>query len=165
MTVDLSMTISTQMQAKIDKIDKLIQEGYTLKKTNFGFIDFKNTNGKNVQILGRLFKKSPAGFSWIAFFFPAIVCTQIREWSYFYVAGTYWIIASLFQPMTSIDGSSAAGFGLSIIYGYMFPYLRKLSSEIGTTDMPKGRSIVIGILLSIACTIPSLIIDIVFGNF
>jgi len=118
-----------------------------------------------VQVFGRLFKKSPAGFSWIAFFFPAIVCTQIREWSYFYVAGTCWIIASLFQAMTSFDGNAAVGFGLSIMYGYMFPYLRKLSIDLGTTDMPKGRSIVIGILLSIACAIPSLIIDIVFGNF
>ena len=36
MHLHVLMTISTQMQARIDKIDKLIQEGYTLKKPLMG---------------------------------------------------------------------------------------------------------------------------------
>ena len=149
------------MQARIDKIDNLIREGYVLKRTSYGFIDFKNSNGTSVQIFGRLFQRSPAGFSWIAFFFPWAVCTQIREWSYFYFTGACFVFVSLFQAITSLDGTTGAGFAISIIYGYMYPYLRKLSGENGTIDMPKGRSIVIGFLLSIVCIIPSLIIDVV----
>ena len=42
------------MQAKIDKINKLIEEGYTLQKTNQGFIEFRNASGKPVNIYGLL---------------------------------------------------------------------------------------------------------------
>lgn len=151
------------MQVRIDKIDKLIQAGYTLNKTAYGFIDFRNSTGKSVQVFGGLFRRSPVGFSWIAFFFPAFVCTQIREWSYFYVAGTYFIMVSISQAILGA-GSTFLGFGICIVYGYMFPYLRRLSSDFGTIDMPRWRAIVIGLFLSVACAIPSLIIDIIFGS-
>ena len=157
------MATSPQMQAKIDKINKLIEEGYTLQKTNQGFIDFRNASGKPVNIYGLL--KSPAGFSWIAFFFPFAVCAQIKEWSYFYINGIAFAIIALIHGSTGIDGNNAAGFAIAITYGYMFPYLRKIAQDSGVEDASKGKSILIGILLSIACLAPSYLIDIAFGNF
>lgn len=157
------MAISPQMQAKIDKINDLVKGGYTLKKTDYGLIDFRNSSGKAVNIFGGL--KSPAGFSWIAFFFAFAVCSQIKEWSYFYISGALLVIASLINGITGFDASTAAGIAVGILYGYMFPYLRKTSKDAGVIDTPIGKSILIGILLSIACAIPSFIIDIMFGNF
>ena len=79
------MSISAQMQSRLDRIDALIKEGHTLEKKWGYYPDLKTSSGKSVNIFGPLFRLSgPAGFSWIAFFFPWAVCAQIREWSYFY---------------------------------------------------------------------------------
>ena len=153
------MTISTGMQLKIDRINKLIEEGYTLKKEK-GFINFRNSSGKTVNIFG--FFKSPAGFSWIAFFFPFAVCTQIKEWSYFYLAGGVFAVLSIINVVTGFDGSSAGSIAISMNYAYMFPYLRKIASDKGTIEKSKAKSIIIGLLLSIVCVIPSLIIEVIF---
>ncbi|WP_115081581.1 hypothetical protein [Synechococcus sp. N32] len=157
------MTISSQMQEKIEKIEKLVQDGYTLKKTEYGFIDFRNSSGKPVSIFGAF--KSPAGFSWIAFFFPFAVCTQIKEWSYFYINGCLFAIIAVVHGITSYDPNSAGATAIGVTYGYMFPYLRKIAKDNGVLENPKGKSIFVGILLSILSIIPSLIIDTFFGNF
>jgi len=150
------------MQEKVDKIDKLIENGYSLRKTSFGFIDLRNSSGKPVGVGGF---NSPAGFSWIGFFFPFAVCSQIKEWSYFYINGCLSIILSIIHGAAGIDASNAGGIGIGIAYGYMMPYLRKIAKDDGIEDKPVGISIVTGILLSIACVIPSLIIDSIYGNF
>ena len=157
------MTISAQMQEKIEKIEKLVHDGYTLKKTEYGFIDFRNSSEKPVNIFGGL--KSPAGFSWIAFFFPFAVCTQIKEWSYFYINGCLLAIIAIVNGIASYDANMAGGIAIGITYGYMFPYLRKIAKDNGASEYPKGKSILVGILLSILSAIPSLIIDAFFGNF
>ena len=100
--------ISFQMQEKIGRIENLIQNGYTLVKTKYRFIDFKKSPEKGVNICGG-FKSSPAGFSWIAFFFPFAVCTQIKEWSYFYNVGCFWIIVAVIEGMTNILFGSKPG--------------------------------------------------------
>ena len=152
------------MQGKLEKIESLIQDGYTLKKKEYGVIDFRNSSGKPVNISGG-FKSSPAGFSWIGFFFPFAVCAQIKEWSYFYICGCFFSILALLHGVTGYNTDTAGGIAISITYGYMFPYLRKIAKDNGIADQPKGQSILVGILLSIACSIPSIIIDIIFGNF
>ena len=75
-------TISPEMEKRLSAIRKLVKEGYTLDKTLNAFPELRNKSGRNIA-LGPL--GNPAGFSGIAFFFPFAVCTQIREWSYFYV--------------------------------------------------------------------------------
>ena len=163
------MAISPQMQEKLEKIERLIQDGYTLKK-EYGIIDFRNSSGKPVHIYGSQYRviglfNSPAGFSWIGFFFPFAVCAQIKEWSYFYISGCWFCILALFHGITGLNADTAGAFAISLTYGYMLPYLRKIAKDTGIVDQPKGQSIFMGILLSIACGIPSLIIDAVFGNF
>ena len=143
----------------------MMQDGYTLNKTDMGFIDFRNASGKLVNIVGG-FKSSPAGFSWSGFFFPFAVCTQIKEWSYFYVVGSYWVILAIIEGLTKIPVGSnpGVGIGISILYGYMLPYLRKIAKDKGTVDGPVWLSSVIGFLLSIVCVLPAIIVDFIFGT-
>ena len=154
------MAISPEMQGRVEKIEKLIEEGYTLKKTSLGFIDFRNSVGKRVGVVGY---NSPAGLSWIGLFFAPAVCTQMKEWSYFYVNGCVLVIASIFSGVIGFDLDGAAGTAVSISYGFMIPYLRKLNKDNGTIDMPKGTAIVVGILLAIVSSVPASIIDIAFA--
>ena len=65
------MTISKQMNARLEKIDNLIERGYKLENLKIlGSFEIPlptltNSEGKNVNILFG----GPAGFSWIALFF------------------------------------------------------------------------------------------------
>ena len=154
------MAISPNMQERVEKIEKLIQEGYSLQKADYGFPEFKSSSGKVVNI----FAKSPAGFSWIAFFFPFAVCTQIKEWTYFYIAAAIFALASIIHGFLGFDASLAASLSISILYGYAFPYLRKIAKDRGVEDQSKVKFIVIGLLLSIVAAIPSVILDNYFGN-
>tara|TARA_B100001964_G_C13756581_1_gene389814 strand:- start:41 stop:502 length:462 start_codon:yes stop_codon:yes gene_type:complete len=153
------MTISPEMQSKIEKINNLTYQGYTLSMRN-GAVDLRNSSGKPVNIYW-----GPAGFSWIAFFFPFAVCSQIKEWSYFYVVGSILLLASLVQGTTGYEANYALGTVIGINYGFMFPYLRKIANDSGVEEIPKGKSIIVGLLLTIVCAIPSLLIDAMFGNF
>ena len=56
------------MQAKIGKTNKLINEGYSLTKLKYGFVDLKNSSGRSISVFG-IFRSS-AVFSWIEFSFP-----------------------------------------------------------------------------------------------
>ncbi len=151
------------MQAKIGKINKLINEGYSLSKTKYGFVDLKNSSGRSISIFGIF--RSPAGFSWIAFLFPFAVCSQIKEWSYFYYVGVVFAIASLVEGVTGFEASNSVGIAIGIQYAYMFPYLRKIASDSGVVDNSVGKSIAIGVLLTIIAAIPAVIIDVAFAIF
>ena len=66
-----ALTTSPQMKTRLDRIDALISEGYTLNKIWGFYPDLKKSSGKSVDIFGSLFRLAgPAGFSWVAFFFP-----------------------------------------------------------------------------------------------
>ena len=149
------------MQEKIEKINKLINEGYSLNKTKYGFIDLKNSSGRSISVSGIF--RSPAGFSWIAFLFPFAVCSQIKEWSYFYYVGIVLAIVSFIEGATGLEAGNAIGFVISFQYAYMYPYLRKMASDSGVVDTSIGKSIAIGIILSIIAIIPAIIIDVIFA--
>ena len=157
------MSISSQMQTKIGKINKLIDEGYSLSKSRYGFVDLKNSSGRSISVYGIF--SSPAGFSWIAFFFPFAVCSQIKEWSYFYYIGVVSAIASLVQGITGFEASNAVGIAIGVQYAYMFPYLRKIASDSGVVDKSVGISIAYGVVFSLIAVIPAIIIDMVFAAY
>ena len=151
------------MQEKIGRINKLIDEGYSLTKSKYGFVDLKNSSGRSISVSGIF--RSPAGFSWIAFFFPFAVCSQIKEWSYFYYVAIVLAIASIVQGITGFEAGNSIGIIISVQYAYMFPYLRKLASDSGVIENSAGKSIAIGVLFTFLAIIPAAIIDVIFAVF
>ena len=150
------MAISPQMNSRLEAISALVQNGYTVKKEWDAFPCLVAANGTKKPI--NLFS-NPAGFSWIGFFFPFAVCTQIKEWSYFYVSGALFLITSIISAVIRTDLSNAAGMVIGIMYGMYFPYLRYLAKEKNTEENSVGFSIVVGLLLAIAVAVPSIVID------
>ena len=149
------------MKIKLDRIDALISEGYTLNKTWGYYPDLKTSSGKSVNIFGSLFRLSgPAGFSWIAFFFPWAVCVQIREWPFF----CSLFIFSLFDTILAIffEASTSIASLLSLLtcywYACMFPYLRYLAVKQNVVEIRKTSSILIGFVLCLLALTPSLIL-------
>ena len=155
------MAVSRGMQSRLDKINILVGQGYTLKKTSLGWIDFRSSSGSPVNIFGFA---PPAGFSWIGFLFPFVVCTQIKEWSYFYNAAAIFAISSLISGLSGANLDSAATATVAILYGYMFPYLRKISLDSQLEENTKLYSIFVGLLFSALAATPSIFIDAFFGR-
>ena len=106
-------SISPPMQKRLDRIDSLIKEGYTLKRSGWFDIQFHNSSGIRVNTLQPW--KSPGGFSWIAFWFPGVVCCQIREWSYFYWIAIIFSLSVVFASLFNNDLPSTGGFLLSLL--------------------------------------------------
>lgn len=152
------VSVSQEMLVRLESIDKVIAQGYQVKKIWHAFPGLVNSSGIDKSVLS----SSPAGFSWIAFFFPFAVCTQIREWSYFFVVGSTYLAASIFHKISGWDPNIFAGFAISIQYGYYFPYLRWLAIQQQRPDLDKGISIMLGLVFSFVCVIPSMIFDYLF---
>ena len=94
------------------------------------------------------------------FFFPWVVCTQIREWPFFYSL----FIFSLFNTTLAIffESSTSITSLLSLLtcywYACMFPYLRYLAVKQNVVEIRKTSSILIGFILCLLALTPSLIL-------
>lgn len=153
-------SISIEMGKRLASIQQLIQQGYTIDKAQNAFPVLTSQLGRNYNL--SIFR-NPAGFSWIGFFFPYAVCTQIREWSYFYITSIVYILASITSFVIKYDISNLAGISLSISYGIYFPYLRYIAVQKEVKEIPRGKSIIYGLLLSVLAVMPSLILDLILG--
>ena len=161
MFTNRALTISPKMKIKLSRIDALISEGYKLNKIWGFYPDLKTSSGKSIDIYGGLFRLvGPAGFSWIAFFFPWAVCAQIREWSFFYflaiVSLLDVIVDIFFETPTSI--TSLLSLLTCYWYACMFPYLRYLAANRDVDEISKTYSILIGLALCFLALIPSFIL-------
>lgn len=153
-------TISPEMEKRLSAISKLAKEGYTLDKTLNAIPELRSNSGRSIGLYTR---NNPAGFSWIAFFFSFAVCTQIREWSYFFVSGTTYAFASIASSILRYDISNLTGIILSLAYGFYFPYLRYLAKKREVKEIPKSQSIIYGLLLSTLSALPSYALDRMLG--
>ena len=155
------MTLSPQMKLKMEKIDSLIDNGYNLKTQYRNLIpNLISPQGKSINTCSRRYGDDPlAGFSWIAFFFPFALATQIRHWSYFWFVGIIGFLLDIFVTIPfNIDISTGAAAGISIFYGYTFPYQRWLFLKSNKKEIGVFKSIIIGLLLTIVAAIPSMIL-------
>ena len=152
------MAISPQMKSRLESIDKLVAEGYSVKKVWDAFPALESSNGVTKNVLA----SSPAGFSWIAFFFPFAVCAQIKEWSYFYVTGFIFLAGSLVYKLTGWDPGYALGIAIGVQYGFFYPYLRWQALRKGDRELGVGLSILVGIALSTLCALPSIVFELLF---
>jgi hypothetical protein len=153
------MGISPKMKARLESIDRLVLDGYRVKKIYNAWPELATLSGvpKNITI------SNPAGFSWIAFFFPFAVYAQIKEWSYFYVAGFVSLGGSVLNKIVGWDPSMLLGLALGLQYGIFFPYLRWIALQENRTELAVGPSIAVGLLMSAMCTIPSIALDALLG--
>lgn len=153
-------TISPEMKKRLSAIQKILEEGYSLDKILNAFPELKNNSGRSV---GPNSFRNPAGFSWVAFFFPFAVCTQIREWSYFYVSGIIYVLTSIISSVIKNDLSNVSNIAISLGYGIFFPYLRYIAIEKEVEEIPRGKSIIFGLLLAVVAGTPSLVLDHILG--
>ena len=155
------MTLSPQMKLKMEKIDSLIDKGYVLK-TQLGNLipNLISPQGKSINTFSRRYGDDPlAGFSWIAFFFPFALATQIRHWSYFWFVGIIAFVLDVFVAIPfNIDINTGLGGAIGIFYGYTFPYQRWLFLKSNKKEIGVFKSIIIGLLLTIVAAIPSMIL-------
>ena len=168
------MPVSKRMQKKLDRIDYLIDKGYELEKFNLRdyfllkpfnlstnlelpFPVIKDNKGNEINALF----KANAGFSWIAFFFPAVFFFKIREYSFFYFFCFFYIVCGLFE--LSYGETYLNNFGnliIGLISGFNFPYIRHINISRNIKERGLFQSIVLGTLLSLIAIIPySLIIS------
>ena len=154
------MSLSTQMQTRVNKIESLIEKGYTLKTEHYDLIpNLTSPNGKKVNINRGMHGDNPLpNFSWIAFFFPFAVAAQIRHWSYFWYAGIVGFIIEAFSLAINSDSVSYAGIVISIFYAYWFPYHRWFFTKNNKEELGIIESILVGFGLSFVAAIPSAIL-------
>lgn len=152
-------TLSKNMGAKINKIEKYISNGYMLRKSYWCPV-FVSSDRHEHSI--NLFSSNPAGFSWIGFFFAFAVYSQIREWSYFYVLGITDFTLSLLSILFKRNVTLAGDFGIAIMYGIYFPYFRYMALAQALPEIGKSRSIIQGILLSILVVLPGSLLTYLF---
>ena len=154
------MALSPQMKLKMEKIDSLIDKGYGLK-TQLGtsIPNLISPQGKSINIFSRRYGDDPlAGFSWIAFFFPFALATQIRHWSFFWFFGIIVFLLDIFVAIPFNIENNGLGIVISMFYGYTFPYQRWLFLKSNKKEIGVFKSIIIGLLLSIVAAIPSIIL-------
>ena len=154
------MVLSTQMQSRVNKIQFLIEKGYTLKT---GFYDLvpklTSPNGELVNIYkGRYEDDLLPNFSWIAFLFPFAVAAQIRNWNYFWLIGIFGFLIEILSLITQLDSLFYAEFGITFLYGYWFPYQRWFFQKSNKEELGKIQSIFVGLGLSFVAAIPGMII-------
>ncbi len=154
------MVLSTQMQTRVNKIESLVEKGYTLKTEFYDLTpNLTSPNGEPVNIYQSSYKDDLLpNFSWIAFFFPFAVAAQIRHWNYFWLVGIFGFLIELLSLITKLDTLSYAEFGIAFLFGYWFPYQRWFFKKSNKKELGKIQSIFVGIGLTIVASIPSLIL-------
>jgi hypothetical protein len=145
------------MQSRLDSIDRHLAFGYVLKKDLGAFPVFVGSDQRSHYISSF---NSPAGFSWVGFFFPFAVCTQIREWSFFCFSAILFAACSVISIVSGFDPTFGATIALSLMYGIYFPYLRYMALARDVEEISVGSSIALGVLLSAVASTPSILIDI-----
>ena len=148
------------MKTRLDRIDALIREGYTLNKSWGFYPDLKTSPGKSVDIFGSLFRLAgPAGFSWVAFSSPGLSAHKSGSGHFLFIilfSLFDTILAIFFVPSTSITSL------LSLLtfywYACMLPYLRYLAAKQNVNEISKTSSILIGFALCLLALTPSLIL-------
>ena len=164
------------MQLKLNKIFNLEQQGNTIKKVNrFGNVLLKDQSGRQKIIFGLPGKKSPVGFSWIAFFFAPFVYAQIKEWSYFYAICIITLATSIIEGAQTLTTWEAlrsistiltiasflmilASWAVAIYFGYSYPYHRNLQLKNQTVECNRAGSIISGTIAYIIALVPSLVV-------
>lgn len=151
--------VSPQMLQRLQRIHALVIQGYRIEKVLGTFPVIRALNGRTLPpaISGQ---GSVGGFSWIGFFFPFVICFQIREWSYFWLSAIVSVLLSIpVGFVANLDASAAEGLdylltlsasmALGIYYGIATPQLRYIHAHRDAQSFGIKRSILLGSLLAV----------------
>lgn len=152
------------MQARLDKIEAHLNEHNLSVEKRYGFFPVLKSNSNESLKPLATGGASGSGFSWIAFFWPFAVLTQIREFSFFGYVAIINIITAWINVLTGTDVTTAAGISIGVVYAYWFPYLRYLALKEEKEEMSVITSIILGLLLVFAAAIPAALIETVFTS-
>ena len=161
------MALSPEMKLRLDKIDALVEKGYLVKtKGDFPIPILISPEGKavNTYLQGKNGDDLLPGFSWIAFFFPFVFATKIRDWKYFWFLGIVVFVLSIIESIFNIDLSIAANIGIPLFYGSGYPFQRWLFIKSNKEEIGTFLSVLLGIILSMVALIPSFIIYGIFAQ-
>ena len=157
------MTVSAPMQKRLDNLEQHLKRNNLRVAKRWGCPVLRSNESNRNRSL-TYFGHTGTGFSWIAFFFPYAVCTQIREFSFFAYQASIYIITAWIHVITGKDLSIGVGISISVMYGYWFPYLRHLAIINDRSESTRFQSIIIGLFLSFASIFPSIVIESLFIN-
>ena len=150
--------VSPQMLQRLQRIHALVIQGYRIEKVLGTFPVIRALNGRTLPpaISGQ---GSVGGFSWIGFFFPFVICFQIREWSYFWLAAIVTALFSLVGLVILVGAPApdgllypfifSANMALRIYYGIATPQLRYIHAHRDAQSFGIKRSILLGSLLEV----------------
>ena len=158
----LMSKISVKMQQRIDRIEAVIREGCSLEIVWGIFPRLVSSSGsvKTISVVNtRGSFSGPAGFSWVGLFFPMVVFTQIKRWSYFLYLSLLTFAVSLAEAYLGWHLSFAVNLGFGLVCGCSYPYLRYVSLKDGVACFPLVASILLGILFSLLAILPSVLLE------
>ena len=154
------MQLSKQIEVKLDRIAKTIDDGYRLERfRSLAIPTLFNKEGRRIRLLFG----GPAGFSISGFFFSSIFCTQMKDYSYFII----FAIVSFFGAIASSLGvpliSTLLDFGFWIAYGFYYPYLRFIHQEQKKENLSLTKALIYSILIGFVAVIPAMLIAVMSG--
>lgn len=161
------MALSSEMKLRLDKIDSLVEKGYSVKTKDKNFIPILiSPEGKfvNTFFKSKYGDDSLPGFSWIAFFFPFVFAAKIRNWKYFWVVGFIVFILSFIESIFNIDTSYASSIGISMVYGFGYPLQKWLFVKSNKEEIGTFKSVLLGLFLSLVASLPSFIVYGIFSS-
>ena len=156
------MTVSAPMQARLDRLEEHLKEHDLRVEKRNGIVPVLCNRSSNSTRPLPTGGATGTGFSWIAFFWPFAVLTQIREFSYFGFVAVLSIITAWIHILTGVDVSVGADIGICIMYAYWFPYLRYIAIQEEREEISVPISIILGLLLIVAASIPATVLETLF---
>ena len=152
------MKLSKQIEVKLDRIAKTIEEGYRLERLkDFAIPTLFNKEGRRV----RLIFAGPAGFSISGFFFSSIFCTQMKEYSYFLIFGVLSFIGAIATSLGVPIISTLLDFSFWIAYGFYYPYLRFINREQKKENLSLIKALIYSIGLGFIAITPAMLIGLI----
>ena len=145
--------ISKAMMVRINKIDDLLENEFTLKTSFGGFINYfvdKNGNIICENLLRR--RNELPGFSWVGFFFSGFIAVKARHWNFFLLLGVANFIFTILCLILGISGpylTDIFDFLFGYFYGWIAPYRRWSSAKNSNKEISFRKSLILWIILMI----------------
>ena len=154
------MQLSKQIEVKLDRIAKTIDEGYRLERfKDFAIPILFNKEGRRI----RLIYGGPAGFSISGVFWSSIFCTQMKQYSYFIGFAIVQFVGVIASSLNASFIGSFVELAFCIAYGFYYPYLRFINREQKKENLSLIKALFYSIGLGFVASVPALLLEFMIG--